>query len=63
MKAEPPPGSGVVIRASLRLLDERENKIKGLRKTLFDGERSNDAGELDIRKTKSKARRTAKSGS
>jgi antitoxin ParD1/3/4 len=52
-----------VIRASLRLLEEREQKIEGLRKALLDGERSGDAGELDMRKIKSKARRTAKSGS
>ena len=28
-----------VIRASLRLLEEREHKIEGLRKALLDGER------------------------
>jgi antitoxin ParD1/3/4 len=52
-----------VIRASLRLLEEREHKIEGLRKALLDGERSGDIGELDVRKIKSKARRGAKSGS
>lgn len=52
-----------VIRASLRLLEEREHKIEGLRRALLDGERSADVGELDIYKIKSKARRGAKSGS
>ena len=52
-----------VIRASLRLLEEREHKIEGLRKALLDGERSGDVGELDMRKIKSTARRGAKTGS
>ena len=51
-----------VVRASLRLLEEREQKIEGLRKALLDGERSGDVGELDMRKIKAKARRQAKSG-
>ena len=46
-----------VIRASLRLLEEREHNIESLRKALLDGERSGDVGELDMRKIKSKARR------
>ena len=33
-----------VIRASLRLLEEHEHKIEGLRKALLDGERSADVG-------------------
>ena len=52
-----------VIRASLRLLEEREHKIEALRKALLDGERSGDVGELDMNKIKSKARRATKSGS
>jgi antitoxin ParD1/3/4 len=52
-----------VIRASLRLLEEREQKIEGLRKALIDGERSDDVGELDMKKIKAKARQGAKSGS
>ena len=52
-----------MIRASLRLLEEREHKMEGLRKALLDGERRGDVGELDMRKIKSKARRGAKSGS
>jgi len=56
-----------VVRASLRLLEEREQKIEGLRRALIDGERSGDVGELDMKKIKAKARQTtnsrAKSGS
>jgi antitoxin ParD1/3/4 len=52
-----------VVRASLRLLEEREQKIEGLRKALLDGERSGDVGELDMKKIKAKARQQAKSGS
>ena len=51
-----------VIRASLRLLEEREQKVEGLRKALIDGERSGDVGELDIKKIKTKAKQGAKSG-
>jgi antitoxin ParD1/3/4 len=52
-----------VIRASLRLLEEREHRIEGLRRALIDGERSGDVGELDMNKIKSKARRGVKNGS
>lgn len=52
-----------VVRASLRLLEEREQKIEGLRRALIDGERSGDVGELDMKKIKVKARQGAKSGS
>jgi antitoxin ParD1/3/4 len=52
-----------VVRASLRLLEEREQKIEGLRRALIDGERSGDVGELDMKKIKTKARQAAKSGS
>jgi antitoxin ParD1/3/4 len=51
-----------VIRASLRLLEEREHRIEGLRRALIDGERSGDVGELDMQKIKSKARRGIKHG-
>jgi hypothetical protein len=47
--------------ASLRLLEEREQKIEGLRKSLLDGERSGDVGELDMKKIKANARQQAKS--
>jgi antitoxin ParD1/3/4 len=52
-----------VVRASLRLLEEREQKIEGLRRALIDGESSGDIGELDMNKIKSKARRGVKNGS
>jgi antitoxin ParD1/3/4 len=52
-----------VVRASLRLLEEREHRIEGLRRALIDGERSGDVGELDMNKLKSKARRGVKNGS
>ena len=51
-----------VIRASLRLLEEREQKIGALRRSLIEGEDSGDAGELDIDEIKRKARRRTKSG-
>lgn len=46
-----------VIRASLRLLEEREGKIGALRQALIDGENSGDAGEIDVKKIKAKARK------
>jgi antitoxin ParD1/3/4 len=46
-----------VIRASLRLLEEREGKIGALRQALIDGENSGDAGELDMRRIEAKARK------
>ena len=51
-----------VIRASLRLLEEREQKIGALRRSLIEGEDSGDVGELDIDEIKGKARRRTKSG-
>lgn len=50
-----------VIRASLRLLEEREHKIDALRKALIDGENSSDAGELNMDEIKAKARRKVRS--
>jgi antitoxin ParD1/3/4 len=52
-----------VIRASLRLLEEREGRISTLRHALIQGENSGDAGELDMKEIKSKARRRVNSGS
>jgi antitoxin ParD1/3/4 len=52
-----------VVRASLRLLEEHEQKIGALRQALIDGENSGDAGELDMDAIKSKARRRARPGS
>lgn len=46
-----------VVRASLRLLEEYERKIGSLRQALIDGEKSGDAGELNMKDIKSKARR------
>jgi antitoxin ParD1/3/4 len=50
-----------VVRASLRLLEEHEQRIGALRQALIDGEKSGDAGELDMDDIKNKARRRAKS--
>jgi antitoxin ParD1/3/4 len=52
-----------VVRASLRLLEEHEQKIGALRQALIDGETSGDAGELDMEAIKSRARRRARQGS
>ncbi len=48
-----------VVRASLRLLEEREQKVVALRQALIDGVGSGDAGELDMNDIKTKARRKA----
>jgi antitoxin ParD1/3/4 len=50
-----------VIRASLRLLEEYEQKLGTLRQALIDGEKSGTAGKLDMNKIKRKARRKATS--
>ncbi|HEX5048443.1 MAG TPA: type II toxin-antitoxin system ParD family antitoxin [Gammaproteobacteria bacterium] len=52
-----------VVRASLRLLEEHEQRIGTLRQALIDGEKSGDAGELDMHSIKSKARRRLRSAS
>lgn len=52
-----------VIRSSLRLLEEHEQKIGALRQALIDGEDSGDAGELDMNDIKNKARHQAKPAS
>jgi antitoxin ParD1/3/4 len=52
-----------VIRASLRLLEEREGRVGALRQALIDGEESGDAGAYDIKEIKAKARRRVKSNS
>jgi len=48
-----------VVRASLRLLEEHENKVKALRQALIAGEESGDAGELDMKAIRKKTRRRA----
>jgi antitoxin ParD1/3/4 len=50
-----------VIRASLRLLEEHEQRIGALRDALIEGERS-ELVELDMNEIKRKARRRAKPG-
>jgi antitoxin ParD1/3/4 len=51
-----------VIRASLRLLEEHEQKLDALRQALIDGENSGDAGVLDMKEIIRKARRKATTG-
>jgi antitoxin ParD1/3/4 len=50
-----------VVRASLRLLEEHEQKVAALRNALIEGEDSGDAGKLDMKSIKRKARRVAES--
>lgn len=45
-----------VIRASLRLLEEHERKVKALQQAITDGINSGDAGELDMNEIKAKGR-------
>jgi antitoxin ParD1/3/4 len=52
-----------VVRASLRLLEEHEQRIDALRQALVDGENSGDAGELDMNEIKRKARHRARPAS
>jgi antitoxin ParD1/3/4 len=46
-----------VVRASLRLLEEHEQRINAVRQALIDGENSGDAGQLNMKDIKRKARR------
>jgi antitoxin ParD1/3/4 len=48
-----------VIRASLRLLEEHEQKIEALRQALVEGEASGDAGALDFDEIRREARKRA----
>ncbi|MEZ5690971.1 MAG: type II toxin-antitoxin system ParD family antitoxin [Rickettsiales bacterium] len=48
-----------VIRASLRLLEAQEQKLQALRLALIEGEKSGDAGELDMEVIKRKAKKKA----
>ncbi len=48
-----------VIRASLRLLEEHEQKVNALRQALIEGEQSADAGPLDMAAIREDARQEA----
>jgi antitoxin ParD1/3/4 len=49
-----------VVRASLRLLEEHEQKIEAVREALIEGEESGDAGELDMKAIGTRARKKAR---
>lgn len=46
-----------IVRASLRLLEEHEQRVSALRQALIDGEASGDAGALNFDRIKSAARK------
>ncbi len=48
-----------VVRASLRLLEEREEKLKALREALIEGEESGDDGILDMEEIRLEAKQEA----
>lgn len=45
-----------VVRAGLRLLEERETKLEALRQALIDGENSGTATEFDVEAFKARKR-------
>ncbi len=47
-----------VVRAGLRLLEEHEQAIQATRLALIEGEESADAGELDMKAIRAKAKRS-----
>lgn len=48
-----------VVRASLRLLEEREQKVNALRLALIEGEESGDDGILDMEEIRLEAKQDA----
>lgn len=48
-----------VIRSGLRLLEERETRLRALSQALLDGEQSGVAGPLDMERIKRQARKAA----
>jgi antitoxin ParD1/3/4 len=46
-----------VVRASLRLLEEHEQSVRAVRQALIAGEASGDAGELDMKAVRARARK------
>ena len=48
-----------VVRSGLRLLEEHEQKVEGVRQALMEGEESGDAGELDMKAIRTKAKQKA----
>jgi antitoxin ParD1/3/4 len=48
-----------VVRASLRLLEEHEQRVEALRQALIEGESSGDAGALDFSSIRRRAREQA----
>lgn len=47
------------MRASLRLLEEREQKLAALRQALIEGEESGNDGKLDMEEIRREAKRDA----
>ena len=48
-----------VVRASLRLLENEEQKLEAIRQALIEGENSGDAGELNREEIRRKAKKKA----
>ena len=48
-----------VVRASLRLLEEREQRLAALRQSLIEGEDSGNDGKLDMEEIRREAKRDA----
>jgi len=48
-----------VLRASLRMMEQEEQKLQAIRQALIDGENSGDAGRLDMEEIIREARQEA----